>query len=312
MRWIADELAPGVEELALEAFPKQGEVAPGKLGNLLKLPLGVHRRSGRRAALLDETQRPSRDPWGQLRRVQRVGPAHIDWLLEGSQAVGVRVEATEAPTSASSAPGAVKAPFTIEDLERSEELAVLRAGCAVLDEMVRGAARGEEVSHDERVVMRHTLGHVPKLIPALNYMIERAVPGRRFELVRNPQRGNPMSCASVRRRVPDIAYRVPCYCAFEDTPRDYPTPLLHLTGGGEDVLAPTEEVALSEPSADELAQTYARLRSRIEELRAELDGVREVLVSRIGDAEVRTEAGVLRVSEVGGERVLVLAPGEEE
>lgn len=314
--WMARLLAPAAGALAIEAFPRQGVVAPGKLGNLIKLPLGIHRRSGRRAALLDDAQRPARDPWGLLRRAQRIAPAHVDWLLAQSQAVsvgGATLTATVAPTDTATARAATKAPFTIEDLAQTEGLDRLRAGCAVLDEVVSAATRGEPLSHDERVVMRHTLGHVPRLIPALNYMIERAVPGRAFELVRNPQRGNPMSCASVRRRVPDIAYRVPCYCAFEDVPREYPTPLLHLACGDVDVLAPEEEEVLEEPSAGELAQTYTRLRARIDALRAELDGVREVLVERIGEGEeVRTDAGVLRVEAVGAERVLCFTRGEEE
>lgn len=316
--WMARLFEPAAAELAIEAFPKQGVVEPGKLGNLIKLPLGLHKRSGRRAALLDDTQRPAGDPWGQLRRAPRIASAHVDWLLEQSQAsvaaTGLVLEAKGAQASPKTAHMAAKIPFTIEDLEHVEELRRLRSGCAVLDEVVREAARGKPLSHDERVVMRHTLGHVPALIPALNYMIERAVPGRTFELVRNPQRGNPMSCASVRRRVPDIAYRVPCYCAFEGVPRDYPTPLLHLSCAERDVLAATEEdEVLEEQSADALAQTYMRLRARIDELHMELDGLREVLVSRIEEGEeVHAGAGMLRVAEIGEERVLCFTPGEEE
>lgn len=41
------------KNLSIEVFPKQTEVAEGHFGNLLRLPMGVHRRTGRPAFFVD-------------------------------------------------------------------------------------------------------------------------------------------------------------------------------------------------------------------------------------------------------------------
>src|SRR5262249_3938263 len=60
-------LLPG--GLPLEFFPRQSERKGKGLGNLIKLPLGIHRRTGRRALLLDGTGKPLSEPLAALRKV---------------------------------------------------------------------------------------------------------------------------------------------------------------------------------------------------------------------------------------------------
>jgi hypothetical protein len=57
--------------LHLEFFPKQASVKGKGLGNLIKLPLGIHRRTGRRSQLLDDQGAALADPLGELRAVSR-------------------------------------------------------------------------------------------------------------------------------------------------------------------------------------------------------------------------------------------------
>ncbi len=65
-------LTPASSELTVEVFPKQDRVPPGGLGNLIKLPLGIHRRTGRRCVLLDDRGQPLDDPWERVRSVRKV------------------------------------------------------------------------------------------------------------------------------------------------------------------------------------------------------------------------------------------------
>lgn len=50
LAWQSLQLAPG---LHLEFFPKQARLKGKNLGNLIKLPLGIHRRTGYRSRILD-------------------------------------------------------------------------------------------------------------------------------------------------------------------------------------------------------------------------------------------------------------------
>jgi len=68
-------------EIHVECFPKQGFLRPGSLGNLIKLPLGVHRRTGRPSKFLLPDNRHVEDPLSLLRDYKRVSPeAILRWI----------------------------------------------------------------------------------------------------------------------------------------------------------------------------------------------------------------------------------------
>ena len=56
-RELADGLASSAKVSPSEIFPKQMSVSEGGYGNLLKLPLGIHRKTGKRCLLIDPTSR---------------------------------------------------------------------------------------------------------------------------------------------------------------------------------------------------------------------------------------------------------------
>jgi hypothetical protein len=70
---LAAQLLPLPPEVTIEVFPKQAMVKQGSLGNLIKLPLGVHRRTGKRALFLEPDGQPYEDQLALLGQVHR-GP----------------------------------------------------------------------------------------------------------------------------------------------------------------------------------------------------------------------------------------------
>lgn len=60
-----------------EVFPKQDHLLPGKLGNLVKAPLGVHRVTGNWCLFLDNDLKPEIEPYGVLENVQLVNPIKL-------------------------------------------------------------------------------------------------------------------------------------------------------------------------------------------------------------------------------------------
>ncbi len=57
--------------LHLEFFPKQARLKGKGLGNLIKLPLGIHRRTGYRSRILDDQGQPVTDGLRELQAVRR-------------------------------------------------------------------------------------------------------------------------------------------------------------------------------------------------------------------------------------------------
>ena len=60
-----------------EVFPKQNYIGEGKLGNLVKAPLGKHQVTGNWCLFLDKDLRPEKDQYGVLAGIQPIDPITI-------------------------------------------------------------------------------------------------------------------------------------------------------------------------------------------------------------------------------------------
>jgi|GEM_PF-6165419 len=87
-------LPPG---LHLEFFPKQPKLQGKGLANLIKLPLGVHRRTGYRSRLLDDQGQPLSDELAALRTVTRLPRRALYLAIEQLKALSPGAPAGPAP-----------------------------------------------------------------------------------------------------------------------------------------------------------------------------------------------------------------------
>ena len=69
---VVQRVGPPGPELQWEVFPKQEQVAEDQLGNLIKLPLGIHLKTGRRCLFTDLDGQEYSDQEGFLQRVQQI------------------------------------------------------------------------------------------------------------------------------------------------------------------------------------------------------------------------------------------------
>ena len=221
-RRLARALQPKSAKLHIEFFPKQGRVPPGGLGNLVKLPLGIHRRSGRRSVLLDAALRPADDPWAALRGAPRLGRADLLRAL-----TTLRDDAPARPPAEPTATPDAAPVASPESLRSLPAVARILARCPVLATLVERALTERRLTHDEQVVLLHSVGHVAEATDALNALLAFCpeVPSSAF--MKRPHRGHPISCARIRARVPDTTCRLDCHCDFGDLRGRYPCPLLH-------------------------------------------------------------------------------------
>lgn len=60
-----------------EVFPKQDYICDGKLGNLVKAPLGKHQVTGNWCLFLDKDLRPEKDQYGVLAGIQTIDPIQV-------------------------------------------------------------------------------------------------------------------------------------------------------------------------------------------------------------------------------------------
>lgn len=193
----------------LEFFPKQGRVAEDGLGNLVKLPLGVHLRTGKRCVLLDRAGEPATDQWAAIRTGPRIDQAQM--IAAFAQLRPPPITVADPPTPDQSPTPTVRSVID---------------GCPVLAGIIGRAHTRKRLSHDECIVLVHSLGHLPGGADAVNLLFSGCPEVPPHLYLKRGLAGCPISCARIRARVPEITAHVACHCAFTH-PSHYPSPVLH-------------------------------------------------------------------------------------
>lgn len=231
---LADRLEPDITELSIEAFPKQPSVEPGGLGNLIKLPLGVHRRSGRKSVFMTGTGEIIDHPWSHLRSVEPISPARAHSILarleNGGEPTGHRTndgQADNEKPESSSDKETREMPLDVALADTS--VASIVEGCPAVAAIVERAQNGASITHDQAVVLRHTLGHFPAGVDAVNGLLRRASDAPPHAFLTSCLRGHPISCRRIHERLADDAdiSTTGCDCHFPEADAHYPSPVLH-------------------------------------------------------------------------------------
>jgi tetratricopeptide (TPR) repeat protein len=301
-------------DLQMEFFPKQASAGAG-VGNLIKLPIGIHRRTGRRSRLLQQDGTPCTDPYAALRQQARVSREALYaaiTLLKARQ-----VQAEPAPPAPEPAPegaetrtpdrGEIREAFptappawTAADFETNPEVSHLIRHCPVLAALKTKVEDHRRLTHDEQVVLMHSLGHSGVGVLAVNYLLEACVDVPPTARLQSAFSGNPISCPKIRKRIPHVTGAVPCNCQFDVASGQYPNPRLHLLTLPAAPGPPAPEAARTPPTWDPVERAKALRVLRIK--RQELDGEIEQLESELqrymesaGVPEIPAGDGALRL-----------------
>ncbi|HEX4955818.1 MAG TPA: CRISPR-associated primase-polymerase type A1 [Thermoanaerobaculia bacterium] len=201
---------PLPEGVRVEEFPNRDRLRPEEWRPCVKLPLGVHGKTGRRCELLDGQGKPLVEPLEAIRSLRRAAPEAL--LAEGAGAV----ETPEAP------PPAV-------DPELGPRARKMIEGCHVLGYLARRARETSYLNHRERSSLLCTLGHLGEEgAAALHSIIRHTYNYRRDVTQRHIERlpAFPMSCPKLKEIHPQAAALGTCSCDFRIRGKGYPTPLL--------------------------------------------------------------------------------------
>ena len=310
-RRLADRVARRVgdlpAEVTAEIFPKQGRLPPEKLGNLIKLPLGYHKVTGRRCELLRLDGRVVEDPFEALREVPRVSRARLLRLVGEAPAPTDTIDETpdgalEPPFDDLPEPAARPAASALGEgeyrLEDDAEAQWLLSRCEVLSALVDRATHTAVLTSEQRQVVTYTLGHLTHGANATNAVLSRVLNVEPQGFLKRPLRGHPMSCPRIRGRVPDVAQSVRCDCRFAEGAGSYPSPLLHLRDQPSARPGAPSATQISQLQLERLVAELLKARAEArrwarasEDLEAKL---REVMVSQALDT-LDTPLGPLRL-----------------
>jgi len=304
-------------DFSMEVFPKQSQVSDDQLGNLIKLPLGVHKRSKRRAWFLDDDDQPVQNPWRLLRSARRLTQDEVFDILDRVRDVPIPDMPSDLPPDMMPRPASKpEAPlFTEADFEKNNEVGALKRRCPVLDKLIQKGLEERRLSHDEQVVLRHTMGHFPSGLLAVNYVFQRCPEVAPSQFLQSPLSGSPMSCPKIRKRIPEVTSSVRCHCAFTVNPDHYPTPVLHVQEArarGE-IREDDHPAAPRVVMAEDLAHNYVHLNEKLKRLQSEFEATRQRFVDALGILPGRvleTADGRWVLEEVEGMPVITWKPAD--
>jgi hypothetical protein len=205
----------------LEVFPKQDHLAGKGLGNLVKLPLGVHRATGKPSFFVHLHDRSPNAQLGALQKVRKISSE----VLEAAAGPSARGQVLVHPRHQAWA-------------DEFPELAVLSEKCAALGQIMAGCRQSRTLSLREEKVLYGTLGFLPRAKTVLHHLFQD-LPDYNPHLIEyrlSRLRGTPLGC----KRIHSLLEMTLDHCRFPDA-TSYPHPLLHWPEWSPDAILPKAE-----------------------------------------------------------------------
>lgn len=214
------------EDLTVEFFPNKTHLKPGKFGQIMKLPFGVHLQTGERSYYYDEGMNPVTDVNAFLDSVARFSVGAIKKVLASNTGIKVREDRREVDEDLSA----------FGDL--TPDVRTVLAGCTLLRYLCHKARSTCYLTHFERLTILYVFGHLGDngrqfvhqvMSYTLNYNYNTT---ERF-IRKCPEK--PVSCLKLRDQYKKVTAEIGCSCDFRLAKNCYPSPVLHAVSRSDDV-----------------------------------------------------------------------------
>lgn len=209
MQSISKNLEQDVSAFHIEVFPKQDRISGKGYGNLVKLPLGIHRMTGRNSRFLPTGSGERQAQFRLLRGVKIPPPEPFLELADQHRTAAV-----------------IPHPRHAQWAEKYPELAVLGARCSAIGQIMALLRSSKTLSLREEKILLGVLSHLERGSLLLHHLFARLSEYNRplLDYKISKVRGTVIGCKRIHRLLEDTGRELPCY--FENC--SYPHPLLHL------------------------------------------------------------------------------------
>ncbi|MBW1982936.1 MAG: DNA primase [Deltaproteobacteria bacterium] len=219
---FAGMLQKDLNAFHLEVFPKQDRISGKGFGNLVKLPLGIHRLTGKRSYFLECHNRSQEAQLAFLSRIKKCRLEEVSLTENEMPQAKILIH-----------------PKMSEWAKQYPELISLEMKCPPLGQIIASCRNGNQPSLREEKVLFQTIGFLASARTLLHHLLSQ-VPEYNQHLVDykiSRLRGTPLGC----RRIHSLLSYEGDLCPFERS-SDYPHPLLHLEHWREEDAAKSEKI----------------------------------------------------------------------
>ncbi|MCB5251126.1 MAG: CRISPR-associated primase-polymerase type A1 [Candidatus Cloacimonetes bacterium] len=296
----------GKYPIQIELYPKQSKLNPDQIGNLIKIPLGIHLKTGNRCWFVDNNYKNIQD----YSIISRIKLAKVEQLIAAlNEWKGVLVEEPPKTAQQNDKHSDQYIPPIVEkkiQLETHAEYQWLISKCYVLRQIVAQIETKFELSNQERLTLSFTLGHLSNGAEIVNMLLGKCINVPQDAFLKNNFSGNPVSCPKIRARLTTLADKEKCNCLFSSLLNTYPNPLLHL----QDLKQTNINVnQIDSVRLLRLIENYLNTKKEFNEIKKSIENQENIILDYLEHAgldEIETSFGVLQIDNTNNKKQLSL------
>jgi hypothetical protein len=285
------------EEINIEVFPKQADLNGG-LGNLVKLPLGVHLKTLKRCSFLNEKFEIIPNQIDYMLKITPNDKSKIETLYQKLSIEHKTERQLKSPSKLVSKPIAQKKKtdslkkILRKDIQRQSPqkflLALINA-CSVLKQINDKIERTAYIEDDEEFIFIRACIPLDNSKDLLHETLKKTI-NYSFERVESTIQNNgliPITCQEIRKIVFNKALKIDlsrCNCKFNDV---YDTPCA--------LLKDVEEIFLNKVDVSEIVKRILDKTAEKAELEKEIKNLRMLVAKKLeNQGEISTTFGKVR------------------
>ncbi len=205
---ISRLLGKDLSAFQIEVFPKQDNLSGKGFGNLVKLPLGVHRLTGKRSYFVECHDRGVEAQLEFLQKAIKTKPDQMNLLPGEAERAEVFVH-----------------PRMKEWADQYPELMTLESLCPPVGQVIASCRNGHQLSLREEKIVFQTVGFLPRAKSLMHHLLSSAADynPHLVDHKLSRLRGTPMGC----KRIHSLLNFTGDICPFKRTGA-YAHPLLHV------------------------------------------------------------------------------------
>lgn len=295
---VAAQISLNSLPIGVEVFPKQTTARGSKLGNLVKLPYGIHRLTGYRSQMVDE----------------KLQPIALEDFLQKCQLTSLQdfISALSSMDPAFSLGSLVNDEVQISDETKKKadynnyesistyependlEWLHLKKHCPALSQLEHHISTSGEITAQQKLALKYSCGYLKNGVLIVNYLLRMCRNIEPSDLLKSCFKGNAISCNKMQSYLSDLISFDQCDCDFSDCPADYASPLNHLHTLARDH---NESLLVNNYKLRNLIESYLKIKKQFCEVSEKLEQIEKDLIKSFADIgvdKVNTPYGTLR------------------
>ena len=223
---IEAQLEETPTDVTVEFFPNRSRLRNGFPGQCIKLPYGIHIRTGRRSMLLTD-------------EFQEIFPDK-EYLLDAAKFSLSAVRRVVAANAQK--PENLSEKEVDSDLsgfgELPDGIRVVLASCSLMRYLCQKARTTGYLTHFERLSVLYVFGHLGDSGKSFVHTVMEFTLNYKYQVTEKFIQkipAKPVSCTKLRDQYKQITAEYGCSCSFRRTKNCYPSPVLHAIESGEDL-----------------------------------------------------------------------------